>query len=561
MAKHFQSDVPAEPDDIDADVHLSADFDDADEAEGGIAFPMVDEDEADGLVTLVDSDIEGAYAAPAAVEPSEASGSFEVLPADELRDSTRDGSSHVLPKIFGGLVLLLGAAYVAGSVFFMSHFMPNTTLNGHDVSLKSVEDVTEVIAGEASAFQVPITGARFDLTIDASDIDLAIDARTIAEQAHEKGQPWAWPLELTRKHDLDARSTSATFDADKLAKIVNDKLAEVNESAAKPKDASIVFDEESKLYKIVPEQPGDEFDPVATLDVIARAVSELSPTIELGDSCMTQPKVLQNDPKLVSALEEANRYLQMTIPLSYRSETPAEVLPEQIREWVSLGDDLTVKVDVEKIHEWTSGALSEKLDTINLKRTYTRPDGKQVSVEGGSYGWIIDGETLAKEIAERMRTGDVSALTVPTLQEGATAPDGGNVDWGNTYVDVDLTEQHVRYYKGGQLVWESDCVSGNTSQNHGTPTGCYKIMAKERNVVLVGEPLPGETKPEYETPVDYWMPFRGNSWGLHDANWRSSFGGNIYTYSGSHGCVNLPPAKAAELYDMVSVGDAVITHY
>ncbi len=557
MAKHFSDD--------DAKARANELIEDeVDQIMGEIAFPENDSDEPgtlDGLYTPVDADLKAAYAAPEAIEPSEASGSFEVLSSDDLVDSTRKESSHVALKVLSVALLLIAAAYVAGSVFFMSHFLPNTSMNGKDISLKSVEDVTAALSAEASAFQVPITGGKLDLTINASDVDLTVDARSLAEAAHGKSNPWLWPTELMRQHEMDSSSASATFNADKLAKIVNDKVAEVNETAAKPVDATLAYDEATSLYKIVPEQYGDMLDQVATLDAIAEAITKLQPTVELGDECMVQPKVLADDAKLIAALEEANRYLQMRIPLSFLNETPAEVEPAQIREWVSLGDDLAMKIDVEKIKEWTQGPLSEKLDTVNRERTYTRPDGKKITVESGSYGWIIDGEALANEISERLKSGDVSALSVPTIQEGATVPDENNVDWGNTYVDVDLAEQHVRYYKDGNLVWESDCVSGNTSQNHGTPTGCYQILNKERNVVLVGEPLPGETKPEYETPVSYWMPFRGNSWGLHDADWRGSFGGNIYTYSGSHGCVNLPPAKAAELYDLVSIGDAVITHY
>ena len=81
-----------------------------------------------------------------------------------------------------------------------------------------------------------------------------------------------------------------------------------------------------------------------------------------------------------------------------------------------------------------------------------------------------------------------------------------------------------------------------------------------RNVILRGGGKK-KSKTYYESFVSYWMPFIGGSYGLHDASWRSNFGGDIYIYSGSHGCVNLPPAKAGELYKMVSVGTVVIVHY
>ena len=55
------------------------------------------------------------------------------------------------------------------------------------------------------------------------------------------------------------------------------------------------------------------------------------------------------------------------------------------------------------------------------------------------------------------------------------------------------------------------------------------------------------------------MPFLGG-YGLHDANWRSSFGGTIYYYDGSHGCVNLPSSAAKKIYNNVSVGTKVILY-
>ena len=62
---------------------------------------------------------------------------------------------------------------------------------------------------------------------------------------------------------------------------------------------------------------------------------------------------------------------------------------------------------------------------------------------------------------------------------------------------------------------------------------------------------------EYESHVDYWMPFNGGI-GFHDASWRNKFGGTIYQTSGSHGCVNLPPASVPAFYDMLYKGIPVI---
>ena len=56
------------------------------------------------------------------------------------------------------------------------------------------------------------------------------------------------------------------------------------------------------------------------------------------------------------------------------------------------------------------------------------------------------------------------------------------------------------------------------------------------------------------------MPFNKNI-GLHDAYWRSRFGGEEYKRNGSHGCVNLPPENAQKLYRYVEAGMPVICYY
>ena len=119
-------------------------------------------------------------------------------------------------------------------------------------------------------------------------------------------------------------------------------------------------------------------------------------------------------------------------------------------------------------------------------------------------------------------------------------------------VEVNLSEQHAYVYKDGQMVIDSDFVSGNISAGNGTHTGVYPIAYKEKDATLRGD--------NYATPVDYWMPFNMGE-GLHDAKWRSSFGGSIYKTSGSHGCINLPKDKAKEIFETVEAGWPVIVFY
>ena len=125
-------------------------------------------------------------------------------------------------------------------------------------------------------------------------------------------------------------------------------------------------------------------------------------------------------------------------------------------------------------------------------------------------------------------------------------------DYGNTYVEINLTAQHLFFYKEGKLVVESDFVSGNESRGWSTPAGAYPLTYKQRNATLKGQ--------NYSTPVSYWMPFNGGI-GMHDAYWRSSFGGKIYKTNGSHGCINLPPAVAKTVYENISAGMPVLCYH
>ena len=111
-------------------------------------------------------------------------------------------------------------------------------------------------------------------------------------------------------------------------------------------------------------------------------------------------------------------------------------------------------------------------------------------------------------------------------------------------------------YRDGVVILECDFVSGDTSKGNTTPPGVYSLYYKTSPFVLKSD-TPGDS---YETPVTYWMPFNGGI-GFHDASWRGSFGGNIYTYSGSHGCVNMPTWAAAQMYENISAGYPIICYY
>jgi lipoprotein-anchoring transpeptidase ErfK/SrfK len=147
------------------------------------------------------------------------------------------------------------------------------------------------------------------------------------------------------------------------------------------------------------------------------------------------------------------------------------------------------------------------------------------------------------------------------MQSTGTVYAHGTPDWGPVYVDVDLGQQYVRLYdSNGDLALITECVTGNLAEGQETITGVFALEGKESPAKLIGLDNDMDGEPDYETDVDFWMPFYGG-YGLHDALWRASFGGDEFQYNGSHGCVNLPYNSAAIIYETIDVGDPVVVHW
>ena len=190
---------------------------------------------------------------------------------------------------------------------------------------------------------------------------------------------------------------------------------------------------------------------------------------------------------------------------------------------------------------WRS--LQRPMIRWELKREFQTTSGRTVSVYGSAYGWQIDQVSEVAQLTQEIQSG---TQTTREPVYSMTANAHGYNDIGNTYIEVDLSEQHMYFYQNGEDIFESDIVSGDMRySDRQTPAGIYTIYYKKSPDVLRGKQL-ANGKYEYEQPVTYWMPFNGGI-GFHDANWQPYFGGDRFMEGGSHGCINMPPEKAAEL--------------
>ena len=470
------------------------------------------------------------------------------------RKRQRNGASWVV----GILAALVVAAYFGGVAFFSFNIMPNTTVNGEDLSLRAGSEVAEEVHARGAEYTAHVTGDGIDLGFESADIELSYDGDAFVEAILSQLQKWLWPYEVFQPHELELQKP-VEFRAKKLRKLTNAAVETVNTTAQGPTNATIAFDTETGKFAIAEEALGTALDKKLVYEKVSEGVSDLLADIELGDAQLEQPTVFQDDERLATARELANSYVKSSIDLTVEDKRVYVVKPKLISNWIVVNSDVEAELSLAAVTSWAQGPLSKKFDTVASSRTYERADGKTVTVKGGTYGWIIDGASLASALTGQLGSSNTDPIEIPMKARGEVWNPGG-ADWGR-YIDVDISEQHVRLYSArGKVLWESDCVTGNVSEGHDTPQGVYALLLKDKNRTLIGADEDKDGKPDYKSKVKFWMPFLGEDVGLHDASWRKYFGGDIYKTDGSHGCVNLPKKKASALYDIIEVGDVVSVH-
>lgn len=483
-----------------------------------------------------------------------------MLPVDVSEADAKGGRKplKVLGIVLGVIVALLAVVYLAGALVFMDRFLPRTTVGDLDVSLKSSAEVQGLLADVIDDYVLKVEGQGFSLKLSAAEAGMRLDGRAATDAMHASANVWAWPIEILKAHD-ESDKLAATYNESGLGDTVRAAVDEFNKTATPPTDAVIAYSEAKGAFVVEPEAVGTALSYDTVIKAVDDAVLALQPAVKLGADALQQPKVLSSDPKLTAAAEQANTMIKADLVLTMAGDTAGEVNADLISQWVRLGDDLSATLDEAALTAWVD-ELAAACNTVGTQRTYTRPDGKVVTVAGGVYGWSVDRDALLNLVKESVAAGTVQTAEVPCTTVGTGYNGAGAQDWGLRYCDIDLAEQYARFYdETGALVWESPIVSGTPNGSHDTPTGVYWLNQKASPSKLRGTNLDGS---KYESTVQYWMPFVGNVIGLHDADWQSSFGGSRYRDgAGSHGCVNLPPYKAAELYGIIQAGDVVVSHW
>jgi Uncharacterized protein conserved in bacteria len=442
--------------------------------------------------------------------------------------------------------LLAAIVLIITTAFFETHFYPGTTVNGVKVSYMTAEEVDRKLLRWANSYVLILKerGGENEY-IYGTEIGLKPDRKSEGAILKRKQNHTIWFLSFS-KHDVLGIRNAFTYDGDLYKQRYGSLRCFDSSRVVPPQNAALVYSD--GIYQVVREVDGNKVNEAKLYDDIARALRNGKTLLDLEKmKCYLNPAIRWDSPKVVNAKSIADHYITSKIIYPYAGGSEV-VDRETINQWIVFDDELNVSFDSKKIKKYLYGLASDHYNTCGKERDFKTSYGKIIKVDGGDYGWKVDTGKETTELVDAIMRGKTIYKEPAYSQRGAKHDLN---DIGSTYVEINLTKQHLWFYKDGRLVTQGDVVTGKMS-SHKTPHGIYSLKYKVKNAVLKGV--------DYRTNVAYWMPFN-NDIGIHDASWRTEFGRDIYVARGSHGCVNVSYRLAETLYNNIDAGTPIVCYY
>ena len=457
------------------------------------------------------------------------------------------------------LAVTAGCAYGAVTYYYADRFFEGTYINGIDCSNKTAYEVEQAIASTVEAYSIEVTSRNQDpQTISGSQIGYQYmsDGEVLNLLKQQKPYEWVRGFMETRSYNTQE---NVTFDKTLLQNEVKALNCAQPENQVEPENAYVAMNGDE--FTIVPETEGSKLKVKEAYKALDAAISGSQTSIDLGSTpdVYAVAAVTSEDSTLQATRDAYNNYTKASITYTFGDQT-VTLDGSTLKNWLQFDEKGQLVQDdasfTQHVKDFVAQLASEH-NTVGTTRSFNTTSGRPVSVYGSAYGWKIDQDAEAAQLTEEIRTG-TQTTREPVYSMRANAY--GYNDIGSTYIEVDLSSQHMYYYQGGSIIFDSDIVSGDIRyDDRATPPGIFTLYYKKSPDVLRGAKKPDGTY-EYETSVTYWMPFNGGI-GFHDATWQAYFGGDRYTYAGSHGCINMPLDAAATLYSIIDTNVPIVCFY
>lgn len=469
----------------------------------------------------------------------------------------RNKNTAVTLTIIGGLIVIGAIIYIGGWVTSVGKFLPNTFINDTEVSKMSLKEACQAVSAGPGTDYLSITkrdGSAERIPLDYFDYEFNITPEI--QGFYESINYSDWIAAYFKPTHFSTKG-EASFDREKLEYILRNTVWGTSATA----DARLVHTDNG--YEISSEVYGDIPDMTKMLAYVLSEVEKGKLSLNLNETdCFTAPSVFASD--LESLKEQMNEKFNfvITYDFDYTTET---LTGADVYEWTKVSPDGTVTVDRTKAESFID-TLAQKYDTFMTTRNFETTERGTIQIaqnkySTGQYGWWIDKEKSVDKLLEYIDAGQ-SITTEPmyvTLEsgycyEGFPTGRSASGDIGDTYIEIDLSAQHLWYYKEGVLDFETtQIVSGKaTDSTRKTPGGIYSVYTKATNYTMRGA--------TYTTKCSYFLRCSFEGIGLHDLS-RASYGGDTYINNGSHGCINMKYNEVKYLYDTVERGTPVIMYY
>ncbi len=452
-------------------------------------------------------------------------------------------------RILGYIIFLafvLTFAYSSGRTYFQTHFLPGTRINGVPCGMSTKQQAYDKLMDDLNKYTFIVKSEEGDLPIKGEEVGLEYKDNGEIDKILRGQSLNDWFLRLDEKKNFNAMERS-----------LNDEMLEKTIASLKcmnptkprvSENASVIYNEKKGEYEIQEGKRGNHVSARYLAMDTKDAMLNGEESIDLSIGKYYYPgKYTSKSKEVIEAKKKADKFAGAVIHYKYNGKE-LKVSKKQISKFIEIDEAYKVSVNKDAVIKYIRKQVQDKFsgDSIHVINS---PGSGKIYVSNGDGSKAVDDKAEQEQMIKDIESGK-SVTREPAFVSNYLYSENGSIV-KDDYVDINISKQTVYVVINGKKVLETACVTGNESAGRGTPRGIYKIAYKTRNHTMV----------KYNSFVYYWMPYDTRyGIGLHDATWRSSFGGNIYQYDGSHACINLPYEKAKEIYDIVYAGIPVIVH-
>lgn len=456
--------------------------------------------------------------------------------------------------------LLLGGCYLVIRYQFKDTFMPGLFINGCYAADYTPQELNQELRSSTECPEFTVKdkeGAIYTFSLDEIQYDQ--DYLTQIQQIHDSQSVMkfvGWFFNENLSFDELEIAPEASYEKEKLYAYL-DSLDYLKDNSD-PKDKIVEIRRDHNGYYLY-DETRNLLSHDKAVEVIEDALDQGIYEADLFDKeCYIEIAHTSQMKETLEAWDKLSRYVESSVTYQFGDRTEV-VDGAEISDFIATDEEGeflydesgSFYLDTEKIRAYVK-TLAEKYNTVNKPRRFKATRGEYVTVETGNYGYKLNEKAEVEYLSNVIGRKNQLTRTPEFTQHAYTESYNPADDIGDTYIEVDLTNQTMYYYENGRVMINTPVVTGNTSLGRGTPEKVCYVYGKERNRVLRGE--------DYASFVNFWMPVYGGV-GIHDSSWRGSYGGKIYRTNGSHGCINTPYKEVSKLYDMVEIGTPVIIFY